>query len=113
VGIGETLISAVEAGSAFGIESPIGTVLRSPLSRRTVAQILGAAYIDCWRVMYVNREAIDQGAEALIAQGELVGDEIRGLLDSIGLRFPTDADPFPEDQPFVPVSAMASQGRIG
>ncbi len=113
VGIGETLISAVEAGSAFGIESPIGTVLRSPLSRRTVAQIMGAAYIDCWRVMYVNREAIDLGAEALIAQGELVGDEIRGLLDSIGLRFPTDADPYPEDQPFVPVSAMEAQGQNG
>jgi ATP-dependent Zn protease len=113
VGIGETLISSAEAGGAFGVDTPIGTVLRSPISRRTVAQILGAAYVDCWRVMYVNREAIDLGCEALIAQGELVGDEIRGLLDSIGLRFPTDADPYPEDQTFVPLSAMEAQGHNG
>src|SRR5579884_4187163 len=40
VSIGETLISAAEAGGAFGVENPISTVLRNPLSRRTVAQIL-------------------------------------------------------------------------
>ena len=67
-----------------------------------VAQLLGSAYIDDWRLMYVNKEAIDQAAEALIAQGELVGDEISGLLDSVGLRAPTAADPWPEDMPMVP-----------
>jgi len=111
VGIGETLVSAAEAGGAFGVENPISTVLRNPLSRRTVAQILGAAYIDCWRLMYVNQEAIDQAAEALIAQGELVGDEIKGLLDSVGLRFPTEADPYPEDVPLVPLSRAEELGR--
>ncbi len=111
VSIGETLISAAEAGGAFGVENPISTVLRNPLSRRTVAQILGAAYIDCWRLMYVNQEAIDQAAEALIAQGELVGDEIKGLLDSVGLRFPTEADPYPEDVPLVPLSRAEELGR--
>ena len=35
---------------------------------RTVAQLLGAAYIDDWRLMYVNKEAIDLAAQALIAQ---------------------------------------------
>jgi ATP-dependent Zn protease len=111
VGIGETLISAAEAGGAFGVENPISTVLRNPLSRRTVAQILGAAYIDCWRLMYVNQEAIDQAAEALIAQGELVGDEIKGLLDSVGLRFPTEDDPYPEDMPVVPLSQTEELAR--
>jgi len=111
VGIGQTLISAAEAGSAFGVDTPISTVLRNPLSRRTVAQILGSAYVDCWRVMYVNQEAIDQASEALIAQGELVGDEIKGLLDSVGLRFPTDADPYPEDMPAVPPSATDELDR--
>jgi ATP-dependent Zn protease len=103
VQIGQHLISTAEAGSAFGVETPIATVLRNPLSRRTAAQILGAAYIDCWRLMYANREAIDQGAEALVAQGELVGAEISGLLDSLGLRFPAAEDPYPEDMPMVPV----------
>jgi hypothetical protein len=31
-----------------------------------------------------------------------MGDEISGLLDSVGLRKPTDADPYPEDLPSVP-----------
>jgi hypothetical protein len=52
--------------------------------------------------MNVNKEAIDQAAEALIAQGELVGDEISGLLDSVGLRNVIAADPYPPDLPMVP-----------
>ena len=112
VNIGQNLISAAElGGSMLEGGSRVGAILGNPLSRRTVAQILGAAYIDCWRLMQVNREAIDQAVEALIAQGELVGDEIQGLLDSIGLRFPTDADPYPEDWPVVPMSSADEQGR--
>ena len=80
-----------------------GAVLSNPKGRRVVAQILGAAYIDDWRLMHVNKEAIDLAVEGLLAQGgELVGDEISGLLDSVGLREPTDADPYPEDMPAVP-----------
>jgi hypothetical protein len=41
-------------------------------------------------------------AEALIAQGELVGDEISGLLDSVGLREPAAVDPYPPELPMVP-----------
>ena len=41
-------------------------------------------------------------AEALISQGELVGDEIAGVLDSVGMREPTASDPYPEDLPSVP-----------
>ena len=67
-----------------------------------VAQLLGAAYIDDWRLMNVNKDAIDQAAEALIVQGELVGDEISGLLDSVGLREPTAADPYPPELPAIP-----------
>ena len=84
-----------------------GAVLNNRRSRRIVAQILGSAYIDDWRLMYVNKEAIDLAAEALIAQGELMGDEISGLLDSVGLRMPTEADPYPEDLPAVPDERQA------
>jgi ATP-dependent Zn protease len=113
VNIGENLISSVEMGGGLMEGSSLpGAVLRGgPLARRTVAEILGAAYIDDWRLMYVNREAIDLAAEALIAQGELVGDEIIGLLDSVNLRFPTEADPYPEDMPLVPLSSAETQGR--
>jgi hypothetical protein len=113
VGIGANLISSAELSGSLLTEtgSRVGPVLQSPLARRTVAEILGSAYIDCWRLMYVNREAIDQAAEALIAQRELVGDEIQGLLDSVGLRFPTEADPYPEDMPVVPLSIADELAR--
>jgi hypothetical protein len=80
-----------------------GAVLHNPRARRVVAQLLGSAYIDDWRLMYVNKEAIDNASEALIAQGgELMGDEISGLLDSVGLREPMAADPYPPELPVVP-----------
>ncbi|HXM54588.1 MAG TPA: AAA family ATPase [Candidatus Dormibacteraeota bacterium] len=114
VQIGETLVSAAElAGGMLEGGSHVRPVLSNPVSRRTVAQVLGAAYIDCWRLMYVNREAIDQAVEALInAGGELVGDEIQGVLDSVGLRFPTESDPYPEDMPEVPMSAVDGLWRV-
>jgi hypothetical protein len=87
----------------LGVSNPVAKALGNPHSRRAVAQVLGAAYIDDWRVMNVNKEAIDLAAEALIAQGELVGDEIGGLLDSVGLREPTASDPYPQMIPLPPV----------
>jgi len=103
--IGEHIISVaqVTAGPQHEMQTLEGAVLSNPRARRTVAQILGAAYIDDWRLMYVNKEGIDLAAEALLnAGGELVGDEITGLLDSINLRMPTAADPYPEDVAEVP-----------
>jgi len=100
---GEQLISVAEITQGLHEQATgVGAVLNNPRSRRVVAQLLGHAYIDDWRLMNVNKDAIDLAAEALIAQGELVGDEISGLLDSVGLRAATDADPYPEDMPSVP-----------
>jgi ATP-dependent Zn protease len=103
VNIGEQLISVAEIPAGLHVQGTWpGAVLSNPRGRRVVAQLLGAAYIDDWRLMNVNKEAIDLAAEALIAQGELVGDEISGLLDSVGLREPTAADPYPPELPMVP-----------
>jgi ATP-dependent Zn protease len=103
INIGEQLISVAEIPAGLHAQGTWqGAVLSNPRGRRVVAQLLGAAYIDDWRLMNVNREAIDLAAEALIAQGELVGDEISGLLDSVGLREPTAADPYPPELPMVP-----------
>jgi ATP-dependent Zn protease len=102
---GEQLISVAEVTQGLHEQSTgVGAVLNNPRSRRVVAQLLGHAYIDDWRLMNINKEAIDLAAEALIAQGDLMGDEISGLLDSVGLRAVTDADPYPEDLPSVPES---------
>ncbi len=106
--IGEALISRFEeaasgGGLLGGAGSVTAAVLKGP-SRRVVGQVMGAAYIDDWRLMHVNQEAIDQAAEALIAQGELVGDEVSALLDSVDLRMPLESDPFPDELPLVPPS---------
>jgi hypothetical protein len=106
VSIGEYLISvAASMGDSelLGATSPASKALANHHSRRAVAQVLGSAFIDDWRVMYVNKEAIDLAAEDLMAQGELVGDEIGGLLDSVGLRAPNASDPYPEEIPLPPV----------
>jgi ATP-dependent Zn protease len=101
--IGELLISRAEVAGGLiepgRLEAP---VLQNPIARRTVAQIIGAGFIDDWRLMYVNKEPIDEAVQALVAQGELVGDEVTGLLDSVGLRVPEESDPYPEETPFVP-----------
>jgi ATP-dependent Zn protease len=106
VSIGEYLISVAATmndSELLGSSSPAAKALGSPRSRQAVAQVLGSAFIDDWRVMYVNKEAIDLAAEALMAQGELVGDEIGGLLDSVGLREPNASDPYPDEIPLPPV----------
>ena len=106
--IGEELISVAEIPAGMHEQGTWqGAVLNNRHGRRVVAQLLGSAYIDCWRLMNVNKEAIDQAAEALIAQGELVGDEITGLLGSVGLRMTTDADPYPPALPEVPEARPA------
>ena len=115
VNFGEQLISVAEIPAGLHAQGTWqGAVLSNPRGRRVVAQLLGAAYIDDWRLMYVNKEAIDQAAEALIAQGELMGDEISGLLDSVGMRAPTAADPYPPELPMVPdqraqIAAVSSE----
>ena len=92
----ETMTGILESGSI------VGSVLGNPVARRTAAQILGAAFIDDWRLMNVNKEAIDLAAEALIAQSELMGDEVTGLLDSVHLRMTEDSDPYPQAPILVP-----------
>ncbi len=102
--IGQNLLSIASIpGGAFEQGTFAGAVLSSSHGRKVVSQLLGSAYIDCWRLMYVNKAGIDLSVEALIAQGgDLMGNEISGLLDSVGLREPTPADPYPEAFPEVP-----------
>jgi hypothetical protein len=105
VSIGDHLVSvaATLGDTELSGASPAGRALANGRSRQAIAQVLGAAFIDDWRVMYVNKEAIDLAAEALMAQGEMVGDEIGGLLDSVNLREPTASDPYPAEIPLPPV----------
>jgi ATP-dependent Zn protease len=110
--MGEYLISRAEevGDSALGRSTVNGSILSGP-ARRVVAQVMGAAFIDDWRLMYTNREAIDNAAEALMAQGELVGDEVDGLLESVGLRPPDAGVPYPDDARLVPPPRDSEEER--
>lgn len=96
VAMGGYLISLAEAIQNPMMGSVVGTILQA--YRKPVSQILGKAYFDAWRLMNTNKEAIDKGAKILIEKGEIVGDEIDELLDSIGLK-PAMTDLFPPDVP--------------
>jgi cell division protease FtsH len=99
---GEALISTAQA-SQSALEG--GNFIAATLgmhNRRIVAQVIGAAYIDCWRLMYVNKDSIDLAAETLISHGELVGDEITHLLDSVSMRYFDASTPYPPDLPKLP-----------
>jgi len=111
---GEYLFSLAETTRGLldqGPPSVTAAVLGNRLSRRAAAQVMGAAYIDDWRLMNVNKEAIDQAALALMAQGELVGDEIGGLLDSVNLRMFNESDPYPPEIDFVPSMRDEDEAR--
>jgi len=96
ISIAEVTQGATETGTSAG------ATIANPRARAVVAQVIGSAYVDCWRLMYVNKEAIDLAAEALIAQGEIVGNEISGLLESVGLRHYETGDPYPPALPVMP-----------
>ncbi|MBO0683657.1 MAG: AAA family ATPase [Candidatus Dormibacteraeota bacterium] len=112
--IGEGLISRAEITLGAQEQGTIvGTVLSNPTARRAVAQIMGAAYIDDWRLMHANREAIDKGALTLVKERELVGGEIESLLDTIGLRLPSASDPYPPEAELIPPMEPAAHNGNG
>jgi cell division protease FtsH len=94
--MGEYLISLAEAIQNPLAGSPVGTILQA--YRKPVAQVLGKAYIDAWRLMYTNKDAIDKAAKVLMEKQEIVGVEIDALLDSVNL-IPANTDLFPPDIP--------------
>ena len=95
--IGHRLISAAAALQApQGDPNVVATVLRDREKARDVAQILGSAYVDCWRLMVKNKDAIDRLARVLIEKKELVGKEIDELLDTVTLVGPETADAWPD-----------------
>ncbi len=94
--IGERLISRAAAAQGQGETSVLAAILNNPGKTRDVAQILGVAYVDAWRLMLKNKDAIDQLAKVLIEKQELVGREIDELLDTVRLVGPEAADAWPD-----------------
>jgi ATP-dependent Zn protease len=79
-----------------GDPNPVAAVLQNRDKARDVAQILGSAYVDCWRLMTKNKDAIDRLARVLVEKKELVGREIDELLDTVRLVGPEAADAWPD-----------------
>ena len=63
-------------------------MLGDPDKKRTVAQILGQAYVTAYNLVRENKDAVERIAEALVDRKEIFGDELVELLDSQKLRQP-------------------------
>jgi len=95
--IGRRLISQAAAlEPPQGEPNIVATILKKPDKARDAAQILGSAYVDCWRLMVKNKDAIDRLAKVLVEKKELVGREIEDLLDTVHLIGPEPADAWPD-----------------
>jgi cell division protease FtsH len=75
-------------GSGPMDHNPIGAVLSDPYKRRTVAQILGQAYMKAHHLIEHNKMQVERIAEAVIEKKELYGDELVRLLDGAKLEVP-------------------------
>jgi hypothetical protein len=53
-----------------------------------IATLLGQAFVVAYQTVRQNRDGTERVAEALIAAGELYGDDVTGLLDLAALRKP-------------------------
>jgi ATP-dependent Zn protease len=79
-----------------GEPNVVAAVLKDREKAQDAAQILGSAYVDCWRLMLKNKDAIDSLAKRLVERRELVGREIDEMLDTVHLVGPEAADAWPD-----------------
>jgi ATP-dependent Zn protease len=88
--IGRQIMNRTRGGGPFA-ENPIGSVLADPDKRRTLAQILGQAYVTAYNTVRENKDAVERIADTLVDRKELFGDELIELLEGQQLR-PPDID---------------------
>jgi cell division protease FtsH len=77
------------SGDQVSSAQQMSAVLGDRFKRDFVAELLGQAFVVAYNTIRVNREAADRVADALVARGELYGDEVVKLLDGVDLRKPT------------------------
>jgi cell division protease FtsH len=85
--IGLQLMNRTASGGPMD-HNPIGAVLSDPYKRKTVAQILGQAYIKAHHLIEHNKMQVERIAEAVIEKKELYGDDLVKLLDGAKLEVP-------------------------
>jgi hypothetical protein len=76
------------SGGGIMDENPYAATLGDRDKRRLVAGLLGQSFVVAWNTVRLNREGTERVAERLISAGELYGDDVMELLDSVRLRKP-------------------------
>jgi hypothetical protein len=65
-----------------------GAVVGDGAKRKLVTGLLGQAFVVAYNTMRLNREATARIADRLIAEEEMYGDDVTGMLDECDLRKP-------------------------
>ena len=85
--IGTQIMNRTSGGGPFAMD-PISSVLMDRDKKRTVAQILGQAYVAAYNLMLHNKDAVERIADELVSRKEIFGDDLVELLDRQELRAP-------------------------
>ncbi|MGZ4200648.1 MAG: AAA family ATPase [Thermoleophilaceae bacterium] len=85
--IGVDIMNRAGSGSMLASD-PLDSVLADRDKRRSVAILLGQAYITAYNFILLNRDKVEQIAEVLVERREMYGDEVVELLDRARLRMP-------------------------
>jgi ATP-dependent Zn protease len=86
-GLGRQIMNRMSSGS-LAAGDPIAAILADNEKRKTVALLLGHAYLVAYNTMVLNRGQVEEIAEELIERKEMHGDEVVDLLERVGIRKP-------------------------
>jgi ATP-dependent Zn protease len=85
--LGTRIMNRMSTGNMMAAD-PVGAILGDQDKRKTIALLLGQAYVTAYNAVGHNRRQIEQIAEELIERKELHGDEVVDLLDRVGITKP-------------------------
>ncbi len=85
--IGSEIMNRAGSGNMLA-EDPLDKVLGDRDKRRSVAILLGQAYVTAYNLIEHNREQVEQIAEVLVERREIHGDEVVDLLERARLKVP-------------------------
>jgi cell division protease FtsH len=86
-GLGRRIMERARTGG-MTMADPIKEILSDPDKRRSVATLLGQAYVAAYNVVSVNRGRVETIAETLMERREMHGDEVVDLLEEQNLQRP-------------------------
>jgi ATP-dependent Zn protease len=85
--LGKRIMNRLSSGSMMSGD-PIGGILSDPAKAKTVALLLGQAYVAAYNTVDQNRRQVEEIAEVLIERKEMHGDEVVELLERVGITKP-------------------------